>query len=211
MGYDLLAVLLFAALFPLVVIGFVVFWLLTRNDRAQVAETWRRYAASRSLHYTAPEGVWPNRTSPVITWSSGEVAYRLEPLGREQHSRTRLTVRPRVKLLGKLSVAPRSDVRPAPPPADLDDAVFLAAYRVLEQPAGLARRVLTDAVRRGLLGFRQGDAVTLGYRKGAAMLEWPGGELNDARLDEARKLGGVLAQALEEAFRAGAARSRDAA
>ncbi len=211
MGYDLLAAILFAALLPLVVIGFVVFWIMTSNDRAHVASVWQRYASGRGLEFVAPEGVWPNRTSPVITWTTGAVAFRLEPLGREQHSRTRLTVRPDVKLLGKLSVAPRANVQGAAPPSDLDDPVFLASYRVVEQPAGLARRVLTEPVRRGLLGFRQGDSVTLGYRRGRAVLEWPGGELNDARLDEARRLGDVIAHAVEEAFRAGAARSRDAA
>lgn len=209
MGYDLLAGLLFAAILPLVVVGFVAFWAVTSHERAAVAETWRVYAAERGLAYTAPEGAWPNRTSPVITWTAGEVAFRLEPLGKETHSRTRLTVRPRATLLGRVSVAPRSG--PPAPPHGLADPVFAATYRVVERPSGLAGRLLTEPVRRGLLGFRQGDSVTLGYRRGRAVLEWPGGELNDARLDEARRLGATIARAVEEAFRTPGEGSRDAA
>lgn len=201
MGYDLLAALLFAALLPLVILGFVGFWIMTSRDRANVAETWQRYASRHALAFEPPEGEWPNRTSPVISWSEGGVAFRLEPLGREAHSRTRLTIRPaRAKLLGRFSVAPRSHVTGEGTARGIEDPVFLTAYRVLEQPAGLARRVLTPAVRRALLGFRQGDSVTLGFRRGRAQLEWPGGELNDARLDEARRLGDLLAIALEDAF-----------
>ncbi len=199
MGYDLLAVLLLAALFPLVVLGFIGFWIMTSRDREVVADVWARYAARHELAYEPPVGAWPNRTAPVITWREGNVAYRLEPLGREAHSRTRLTIRPTVKLLGRVVVAPRADVS-GPSRASLDDHVFLASYRVTEQPVGLARRILTGPVRRALLGFRQADSVTLGYRRGAAFLEWPGGEVNDARLDEARGVGARIATALEEAF-----------
>lgn len=201
MGYDLLAVLLFAALLPLVVLGFIVFWRMTSVDRAEVADVWARYAARHALAYVAPEGVWPNRTSPVITWQDDDVSYRLEPLGREAHSRTRLTVRPRETLLGRLSVGPRAGAPPRPAP--VDDPVFLASYRVHEQPTGLARRILTPAVCRALLAFRQGDTVTLGYRKGTAILEWPGGERNDARLDEARRVGELVARVVKEAFVSG--------
>lgn len=201
MGFDLLAAMLFAALLPLVILGFVAFWIMTSRDREHVAATWERYAARHALAFAPPEGGWPNRTSPVISWQDGEVEYRLEPLGREGHSRTRLTIRPsRAKLLGKLSVAARSHVSGGGSARGLEDSAFLAAYRVIEQPAGLARRVLTPEVRRALLAFRQGDSVTLGYRRGRALVEWPGGELNDARLDEARRLGDLVAVALVEAF-----------
>ncbi len=211
MGYDLLAGLLFAGLLPMVILGFVVSWALTRRDREEVERTWRRYAAQRGLTFTEPEGVWPNRTSPVLTWTGGDVAFRLEALGRETHTRTRLTVRPRGKLLGRVSVAARTHAVAAARPIDLGDATFVAAYRVLEQPEGLARRVLGDEVRRGLLAFRQGDSVTLGYRRGQALLEWPGGERSDARLDEARRLGTAVAEALERAFLSARSAPRDAA
>lgn len=90
-GYDLLAALLFAAL-PLVILGFVGFSIMTSRDRANVAETWQRYASRHALAFEPPEGEWPNRTSPVISWS--EEASRFAS-SRSDARRTRADAPPR--------------------------------------------------------------------------------------------------------------------
>jgi hypothetical protein len=43
------------------------------------------------------------------------------------------------------------------------------------------------------------------------ILEWPGGEQNDARLDEARRVGAEIARAIEDEFVATAAVRKPAA
>lgn len=190
MGYDLLAAILFVAITPVVIVGFVVFWMVNAQDHEELAAEWRAYAKKRGLGFVEPEGDWPNRTAPAITWTEGDAELRLSALGREAKVRTRLTIRPRSTLLGVLSVviaeggAGHIDMR--------------------ERPAGFAQRVLTTRVKRVLLGFRQRDRIVFAYRRGRVILEWPGGEKNDARLDDARRAGTELARAIDEEF-AGAA------
>ena len=99
--------------------------------------------------------------------------------------RTRLTVRPRGALLGTLAMVVEEH--------GVD-------FRVAERPAGFARRIVTDRVRRSLLGFRQRHELAIRYKRGAVVVEWPGGERNDARLDEARRLGVALAAAIDAEF-----------
>ena len=82
------------------------------------------------------------------------------------------------------------------------DAAGAGDVELRERPAGFTQRVVTEAVRRMLLGFRQRDRVTLRYRRGRITVEWPGGERNDARLDEARRLGEEMARTVDREFRA---------
>src|SRR5438128_630208 len=104
-GYDLLAGILFVAITPLVIAGFIVFWMVNANDHEELAEIWRTYARKRGLAFAEPKGTWPNRTSPAITWSEDNgTELRISALGREAKVRTRLTVRPRGTLLGALSI-----------------------------------------------------------------------------------------------------------
>lgn len=186
MGYDLLAAVFFIAITPVVIAGFILFWLVNASDHEELAAHWRRYAARRSLRFVEPEGSWPNRTAPAITWSDGTTELRLTALGREAKVRTRLTVRPGSTLLGALTVviaeggAGHIDLR--------------------ERPAGFAQRLLTAHVERVLLGFRQRDRISFAYRRGRVILEWPGGEQNDARLDDARRVGSEIARAVENEF-----------
>lgn len=186
MGYDLLAAVLFIAITPVVIAGFIVFWLVNANDHEELAANWRRYAARRGLCFVEPEGAWPNRTAPAITWSEGTTELRLSALGREAKVRTRLTVRPKSTLLGALSVVIAEG--------------GAGHIELRERPAGFARRVLTDHVKRVLLGFRQRDRITFAYRRGRVIMEWPGGEENDARLDDARRVGSELARAVDSEF-----------
>lgn len=71
---------------------------------------------------------------------------------------------------------------------------------IRERPVGFAQRLLTAHVTRLLLGFRQRDRITLSYRRGRVVVEWPGGEANDARLDEARRVGSEISSTIEHEF-----------
>jgi hypothetical protein len=108
-----------------------------------------------------------------------------------------LTVKPRATLLGSL--------------VWICDEAFAGRVRRQERPAGFARRIVGQRVERALLALRQRDRVTLSYRRGRVTIEWPGGELNDARLDDARRLGEEVARTIEEEFRATAQVRRPAA
>jgi hypothetical protein len=191
-GYDLLAGLLFAALTPLVVVGFVIYWIVTAKDREEHGSFLEGYAKARDLTFLPAEGEWPNRTSPSITWTSERADMRLTILGRETKARTRLVVKPTQALMGELFATPDPDT--------------YAKLLVRERPKGLADRVLDERVRRSILGFCQRDHVTLTYRRGRFFLEWPGREINDARLDAARRVGDDLASAIDDAFRSTATR-----
>lgn len=192
-GYDLIAGIGFALLTPLVVVGFVIFWVVTARDREEHASFFESYARSRGLAFEPAQGEWPNRTSTTITWTNQAGAeMRLSVLGREAKAKTRLTVRPKETLFGELVAAP--------------DPETYAKLLLRERPKGLADRVLDARVRRAILGFCQRDRVVVAYRRGRFFLEWPGRELNDARLDAARLVGDELAVAIEDAFAATGAR-----
>lgn len=198
MGYDLLAVAFMVAITPFVVIGFILFWAVNARDHEELASAWRAYAKKRHLDFEAPEGEWPNRTAPAMAWTDGNAALRIGAVGREANVRTRLVVRPRSTLLGKLEVAlDRSGIGP-----DLE---------LREHPPGFGQRILSDDVKRALHSLRQRDRVTLSYRRGRVVVEWPGGERSDARLDEARRVGAEIARTIEEEFHRTASLKRPAA
>lgn len=188
MGYDLLGAALFMLLTPVVIVGFVAYWVVAARDRAELEVRWRAYAAARALEYVAASGEWPNRTSPAIRWTCDPAELWLTTRGREAKRRTRLAVRPRGALLGSL-VATTEGAAPG-------------TLRTRERPAKFSDRLLPQEVTRRLLGFAQGERVTISYLRGRLSIEWPGGELNDARLDEARRLGELMARAMDSAFQA---------
>ena len=186
MGYDILVAVTLVIVTPMVMAGFIVFWVVNARDHAELAALWRGYAKQRGLDFVHPEGEWPNRTAPAITWSDDLAELRITAIGREARVRTRLVIRPRSTLLGTLTMAFDAG-------GDLE---------LRERPTGFAQRVVTDDVRRMLLGFRQRDRVMVRYRRGQFMVQWPGGERNDARLDEARRLGEEIARTVDREFHA---------
>lgn len=183
MGYDLFGGLFFAALTPLVILGFILFWVMTNRERAHVEDNWETYAAKREREYFPARGEWPNRNSPGVRWVVSSVPFELTAVGVESGARTRMTGKPRERLLGSFMV-------------HFEGAELI----VKESHPCLAERVLDAGGRRALLGFRQKDDVTLRYRRGRIALEWPGRETNDARLDEASRVIAELVTAVDEAF-----------
>ena len=173
---------------PMVVVGYIVFWAVNARDHEELASVWRGYAKKRELDFIEPEGDWPNRSAPSIMWSSDVADLRITSVGREASVHTRLVIRPRATLLGTLAMSIA--------------AGGAGEIERRERPAGLAQRIVTDGVRRMLLGFRQRDRVTVRYKRGRITVEWPGGERNDARLDEARRLGEAMARSVDDEFRA---------
>ena len=198
MGYEILVALFMTVLAPAVVLGFIAFWAMTNRERAFIEDSWRSYAALRHREYVPARGEWPNRTSPSVRWLAGELRLELSVVGAEAHARTRLCAWPRGKLLGGFTVGPKNRHRGGS--GGITDAAFLSAFGVTESPRGLAARVLDDRARRALLGFWQRDDVVLTYRRGKLILEWPGRESNDARLDEAARVIRELARGVDDAF-----------
>jgi hypothetical protein len=187
-GYDLLAAVFVVAITPFVVVGFILFWVVNARDHEELAKLWRGYARSRSLDFIEPEGEWPNRTAPAMAWAGELARFRISAIGREARVRTRLTIRPRGALFGTLATA--------------IDGGAESELSARERPAGFKDRLLTPRVRRLLLAFRQHDRLLVTYRRGQLTLEWPGAERNDARLDEARRVGEEIARAIDDEFRA---------
>jgi len=191
-GYDLLAAAFFVLLTPIVLVGFVAFWVVTARDREEHGAFLEGYARARGLAFLPAAGEWPNRTSAAVEWSEGGVRMRLSVLGREARAKTRLTIRPRSTLLGALVATP-----------DVETRAFVRTLR--ERPAKFGERILDERVTRALLGFCQRDRVVLTYRRGRVLLDWPGRETNDARLDQARLVASEIARAVDAKFRAAAA------
>ncbi|MBX3200804.1 MAG: hypothetical protein KF850_04645 [Labilithrix sp.] len=198
MGYEILVALFLTVLAPLVILGFVAFWAMTSRERALIEDTWRSYALSRGREYVPARGEWPNRTSPTVRWLDGDVRLQLSVAGVEAGARTRLVAWPRGKLLGTFTVVPKGRQSGT---GGIHDAAFACAFAVTDKPSGLAARVLDARARRALLAFRQHDDVVLAYRRGKLILEWPGRESNDARLDEAARAMTELARGVDDAFR----------
>lgn len=201
MGYEILALGFVFGLFPMVVLGFIAFWVMTHQERSALEDTWRGYASARSREYVGARGDWPNRSSPRVRWSANDRRYELSVVGVEATARTQLETWPRGRVLGDFRAAARTEDAPASSRRAID-AHFESAFAVTERPKGLARRVLDSPAHKALLGFRQRDAVVLRYARGRLMLSWPGREGNDARIDEAERVLHEVARAVEDAFRA---------
>ncbi|HVH41795.1 MAG TPA: hypothetical protein VM925_05610 [Labilithrix sp.] len=199
MGYEILVALFLVVLVPLVVLGFIAFWMMTSRERAAIEDTWRSYALTHDREYVPARGEWPNRTSPSVRWLKGDLRLQLSVVGVEANARTRLVAWPRGKLLGSFAVEPRNGRR-TEAVHGIDNAAFVSAFAVTEKPAGLAARVLDDRAQRALLGFWQKDEIVLSYRRGKLVLEWPGRESNAARMDEAARVMSELARAVDDAF-----------
>jgi hypothetical protein len=187
-GYDILVAITFVVMTPVVIVGFIVFWTVNARDHEELAALWRGYAKRRGLDFVEPEGAWPNRSAPAVTWSDELAELRITAIGREARVRTRLVIRPRSTLLGTMAMTV--------------DAAGAGDVELRERPAGFAQRIVDADVRRMLLGFRQRDRVVVRYRRGRIIVEWPGGERNDARLDEARRLGEQIARSVDREFHA---------
>lgn len=181
MGYDLLAAIGFVLLTPLVIAGFAAFWFLTHHERTTLERDWRAFAERRDRTYEEAEGEWPNRTSPAVTWTNDGVRYRLESRGREARVWTRLYAWPDVKVLGVVGVRARGG-------------------RIAVRSIRVARGVLTPELSRRLVAFSQGEEVTFSYRRGRLLVEWPGRESNDARIDEAERVLEAAVSSLRESF-----------
>jgi hypothetical protein len=168
---------------PIVGLAFAGYYWSGARSRERLAGVWASYARGRGLAFDAPSGEWPNRTAPGIRWTEGGVAYRVEARGREASVTTRVVARPEVAVFGEIFVT-----RPDGEAAQKAGAKPLGGRLVVwTHPTGLADRVLTDDVKRALLGFDLGS-LSLVYRRGEVSLGWAGGEENDARLDEATAL-----------------------
>lgn len=208
MGYEILAAFVGVVLLPLVLLGFIAFWAMTARERRAIEDGWETYAARRQREYVPARGEWPNRTSPSVRWKANDVRYELSVVGVEGNARTRLVAWPHESLLGRFVIGSKNRVK-NDGAKDLDDAFFQAAFAVSERPAGIAARALDAAARKALLGFWQRDDIVLGYRRGKLILEWPGRESNEARIDEAERVLGELARSVDEAFRRGITEDRD--
>ena len=168
---------------PFVGLAYAGYYWSGARSRERLADAWQSYARGRGLAFGAPSGEWPNRTSPSIRWTEDGVAYRIEARGREAGLSTHVIARPEVAVFGELFVT-----RPDGEAAQKAGSEPLGGRLVVRtHPAGLAGRVLTDDVKRALLGFDLGS-LSLVYRRGEVTLGWAGGEENDARLDEASAL-----------------------
>jgi hypothetical protein len=181
---------------PFVGLAYAGYYWSGARSRERLAGVWESYARGRGMAFGAPSGEWPNRTPPSIRWTEDGVAYRIEARGREAGLTTHLVARPAIAVFGELFVT-----RPDGEAARKAGAEPLGGRLVARtHPATLADRVLTDDVKRALLGFDLGS-LSLVYRRGEVSLEWAGGEENDARLDEAsavvRRVVSALALAYE--------------
>ncbi|MDB4944356.1 MAG: hypothetical protein JWP97_3890 [Labilithrix sp.] len=188
MGYDLLAAVSFILLTPVVIVGFIAYWIVNARDHEELAGVWASYARARGITFEPPGGEWPNRTAPTLRWKIGRAELLLVVVGRESKVHTRLVVRPRSPLLGTLvwaAFGPGS-----------------GEIRQREHPRAFGARLVDERVHRALLSLRQRDRVSLAYRRGRVVVDWPGGERSDARLDAARTLGAELLRAIDEQYNA---------
>jgi hypothetical protein len=177
MGLEFLFLLSLAVFLPLVSGAFAfVFWRKARAHRS-VATTWARYAAATGARYEAPAGEWPSTSSPVVSGACAAGPFRLELLGTHGETRTQLTLRRDPVNLGELVLRPREGL-------------------VAERPAGFGASLNTFSFQRSFQAFALHPETELRYVRGAVELEWPGGEMSGARLDEAKALASDAAVSL---------------
>lgn len=194
---------------PAVIAGFWLRYRFASAEKARFEGIWERYARARSRDFSPSSGVWPNIDSARVTWQDEHGSFVLESVLREGEVCTRVSVRPPELLLGQILVSTEDGNRTLAVAESLAgegepvDRVFASAYFVRERPAGFARRMLTEDVRKRLLAFRMGGYAALRYRKGHVSVVWRGGEENPARIDEAAELLRRASAAVSSAFHEG--------
>jgi hypothetical protein len=209
LGPELLGFFMAFLALPAVIAGFWLRYRMASAEKARFEGIWERHARSRSREFSPSSGVWPNIDSARVTWQEEHGAFVIESVLREGEVCTRVSVRPRELLLGQILVSTEDGNRtlavaePLAGEGEQTDRTFTSAYFVRERPAGFARRMLTEDVRKRLLAFRMGGYAALRYRKGHVSLVWRGGEENPARLDEATELLRRASAAVSSAFHEG--------
>lgn len=169
MGLEFLFLLSLAVFLPVVSAAFAfAFWRKARAQRS-VAATWARYAAGTGARYEAPAGEWPSVSSPVVMGTCAAGPFRLELLGTHGDTRTQLTLRREPVRLGEIVLRAREGL-------------------VTERPAGFGENLQTRNFQRQFQAFALHPDTELRYVRGAVELEWPGGEMSGARLEEAKAL-----------------------
>lgn len=194
MGYEILVALFLAVIVPLTILGFVVFWAMTHQERRVLEDTWRSFADRRGRQYVAAKGEWPNRSSPVVRWDGFELSVE----GVEGGARTRLAARVAERLSGIGEFTVQSSRRQPKQRVITGDPFFDQAFTITsERPRRASLRILDDeGVRRALLGFWQRDEIELRFTRGRLTLTWPGREANESRIDEAERALSIAARAL---------------
>jgi hypothetical protein len=167
-----------------------------RNDEGELSRVWAAYARAQGMELIVPEGEWPNRSVPRLVGAGVEIVAVREG----EALVTRVEMRPPETVLGRLLVTTEGAGTELPR-APIERQTMSAELYVFALPASFAERVLTEEVARALSAFRMGGWMRLEYEKGRIALEWRGGELNAARLDEARRLIARVSGAMNEAFR----------
>jgi hypothetical protein len=184
-GLEILFLLSVAIFLPFVSAGFALAFWLKRRHQGVVARAWASYAARRGLTYSATESAWPAVASAVVSGDEAAGPFRIELLGTHDATRTLLTLRREPPRLGEATLGAEGTV-------------------LHERPVGFGSALLDPAFLRSFRAFALDRRTVLRYARGAVELEWPGGELSAARLDEARRVASLAAFALTaQAARAG--------
>ena len=198
MGYDIFVI----ALMVLSVIAAILFVVardrLRRRDEGDVSSVWSDYARERGFTFVPPTGEWPNRSVPRLSARDGDLQVVLVREGEQVL--TRMELRPRESLLGRMHVTTESSAAANLPEVVLTEEVLDPALSVFSKPPQLAETVITSEVARALSGFRMGGDLSFEYERGRIVLEWKGGERNGARLDEARRVAEMIDRAMSAAF-----------
>jgi hypothetical protein len=194
-GYDILAIALL-----IVSVTVATGWILARDgmrrgDEVEVGRVWASYARARGLVFEDGEGEGPARTLPRVLSDDLQITV----IRDGERLATRLVLRPRHAMLGRLVVTTDDDAADLPA-IPLDSQTMDAALHVFASPKTIVASVLSNDVVRALSGFRMGGFLRFEYGRGRVALEWKNGELNAARLDEARRLATLIADAVNDAF-----------
>jgi hypothetical protein len=198
MGYDVFAITLLLVSIVLAIVIVIVRYRLRQREEVDASQVWETYARDRKFTFVPGEGEWPNRSVPRIVSADGDLQIVLVRVGEQ--ILTRMELRPRESLLGRLHVTTEAPV-PNVPRVELTQELLDPALVVHAKPAQLATSVLTKDVARALSAFRMGGHLSFEYERGRIVLEWKGGEENPARLDEAIRLVKLVDEAMSAAFR----------
>lgn len=180
MGLEVLFLLSVAVFLPFVCAGFAfTFWRKAAQQRG-VAQAWRSYAARARFDFDPPAGTWPMVSSAVVRGDTDAGPFRIELLGTHEQTRTLLTLRREPMRLGEF-------------------ALDAGGACVHQRPTGFASPLASPGFLRVYRAFALERSTELRYLRGAIELEWPGGELSAARLDEARAVATQAALMLDAA------------
>jgi hypothetical protein len=184
-----------------VLLGFAAYYADRETRRVALGHAWKPWAERHGFRFVAPEGEWPNRTSPRVEGRMPWGEFHLEIVQKGERLSTRLVAWPHDALCARLVCTTLGETGPGLTPETTGYPAFDAEFSTSAVPRGTATRLLGPDLARALQAFALGGRLRFEYDRGHVALVWRGEEESHARIEEALRVVSIAAERVERVFR----------